>query len=231
MRESHTSSWSVGGRRHRHDVSCQASNSRVRVEFPSAGNAEHFLDIFRRKGRRARSVRHGCHRSLALPPAEHTAICNELSRIEEAASYSSQSQFSSAKFWRGLNLVLGVPAAVLAAIAGTTVLADASNAKTGAVIALVSAALTAVMTTLNAAQRAEQSRGAANAYLALQGDARLLRTIDLRGLDHDGARQRLDELVQRRNAINETAPVPAFIAYLMGARNIDKGRQTYGVDK
>jgi hypothetical protein len=166
-----------------------------------------------------------------LSPAEHQAIAAELSRIEEAATYSSQSQFSSGKFWRGLNLALGVPAATLAAVAGTTVLADASSPKTGAVIALIAAAMTAVMTTLNAAQRAEQSRASANAYLALQGDARVLREIDLPRLEHDDARQRLDELVQRRNAINETSPVPAFLAYLLGRRNITRGRQQYEVDK
>ena len=127
--------------------------------------------------------------------------------------------------------MLGVPASALAAIAGTTVLADTSNAKIGAVIALISAALTAVMTTLNAAQRAEQSRAAANAYLGLQGRARVLRTVDLGGLDNIDARQRLDDLVERRNAINETAPVPAFLAYRLGSRNITKGRQSYGVDK
>jgi hypothetical protein len=166
-----------------------------------------------------------------LTESEDHAIAAELSRIEEGATYSSQTQFSSSKFWRGLNLVLGVPAATLAAIAGTTVLADSSSAKTGAIIALISAALTAVMTTLNAAQRAEQSRAAANAYLALQGDARLMRNIDLPGLAREEARKRLEELVQRRNAINETAPVPAFLAYLFGKRNIEKGRQRYGVDK
>jgi hypothetical protein len=38
-------------------------------------------------------------------------------------------------------------------------------------------------------------------------------------------------LVERRNAINETAPVPAFLAYRLGRRNIEKGRQTYEPDK
>jgi len=58
-----------------------------------------------------------------------------------------------------------------------------------------------------------------------------LRTIDVPGLGHDEARQRLAELVERRNAINETAPVPAFLSYLLGRRNIEKGRQIYAVDK
>jgi hypothetical protein len=77
----------------------------------------------------------------------------------------------------------------------------------------------------------QHGRAVLRAYLALEGDARVLRTIDLPGLDHDEGRQRLSELVERRNAINETAPVPAFLSYLLGRRNILKGRQTYKVDK
>jgi hypothetical protein len=157
-------------------------------------------------------------------------VGEELSRIEEAAMYSAQTQFSSAKFWRGLNLCLGVPAATLAAVAGTSVLADALSAQAGAAIALLAGALTAVMTTLNAAQRAEQSRVAANTYLALQGDARVLRTVDLATLDGVEARDRLNALIERRNAVNDAAPVPSLVAYRLGRRNVAKGRQRYVVD-
>lgn len=158
-------------------------------------------------------------------------MVDELKRIEEATTHSSQTQFSSAKFWRSLNFALGVPSAALAAVAGTTVLAGAASPHTGAVVALIAAALTAVMTTVNASQRAEQSRVSANAYLALRGDARILRTIDLAELERDEARERLAALVERRNAINETAPVPAFFAYLLGRRNIQKERHIYEVDR
>jgi hypothetical protein len=163
--------------------------------------------------------------------APNTGIADELSRIEEAAMHSAQTQFSSAKFWRGLNLALGIPAATLAAVAGTTVLADAVSARVGASIALVAAALTAVMTTLNAAQRAEQSRVAANAYLALQGDARVLRTIDLASLEGADARSSLNELIERRNTVNDSAPVASLLAYRLGRRNIAKDRQKYLADK
>ncbi len=145
--------------------------------------------------------------------------------------YSAQTQFSSGKFWRGLHFTIGVPTAAVAAIAGAAGLADASSAETVAVVALIAAALTAVMTTLNAAQRAEQSRVSANAYLTLQGDARVLRTIDLPALEIEDARTRLNELVARRNTLNEGAPVPAFLAYKFGSRNIAKGRQRYNIDK
>lgn len=166
-----------------------------------------------------------------MTSAASAMIADELARIEEAAMHSAQTQFSSSKFWRGLNLALGVPAAGLAAIAGTTVLAEVLSAKAGAGIALVAAAVTAVMTTLNAAQRAEQSRAAANAYLALQGDARVMRTIDLSSLNDEDARSRLGELIERRNTINASAPVTSFIAYRAGRRNIGKGRQRYEVDQ
>lgn len=167
----------------------------------------------------------------AVADASSDPVLAELERIEETAKNSAQTQFSSGKFWRGLNLCLGVPAAVAAAVAGAAGLADSANAQTAAVIALIAAALTAVMTTLNAAQRAEQSRIAANAYLDLQGDARVARTIDVPGLDLDDRRARLQELIERRNTINASAPIPSFIAYRLGQRNLEKGRQTYEVDK
>lgn len=45
-------------------------------------------------------------------------IGDEARRLEESAMYSAQGQFERAKFWRGLNLSLGVGAAVLAATGG-----------------------------------------------------------------------------------------------------------------
>jgi hypothetical protein len=168
---------------------------------------------------------------LAVAMTLEAPIDKEIRRIEESATYSAQTQFSSGKFWRALNLWLGVPAAAAAALAGAGGLADAFNATVAAIIALASAALTAVMTTLNAAQRSDQAHSAANAYLALQTDARVLRTIDLPGLDAEVARQRLGELLERRHTLNATAPVPSLIAYLLGKRNINKGRQAYEADK
>lgn len=157
-------------------------------------------------------------------------IAKELSRIEENAIYSAQTQFSSAKFWRGLNLALGIPAAALAAVAGTTVLVETVSPAVTAAIALTAAAMTAVLTTLNAAQRAEQSRAVANSYLALQAEARVARTVDLPVGDDIEARNRLDQLLVRRRMVNEAAPLPSLLAYLLGRRNITKGRPQHEVD-
>jgi hypothetical protein len=91
------------------------------------------------------------------------AIADELARIEEGAEYSSNSQFEQAKLWRGTNLVLGVPAAVLAAVAGATALATTAGRVAAGILALCAAGLGAVMTTLNAARRAEQAHVSGNA--------------------------------------------------------------------
>jgi Flp pilus assembly protein TadB len=46
----------------------------------------------------------------------------ELHRLEESAKYSAQILFEAAKQWRGVNLLLGFPASVLAAVSGATAL-------------------------------------------------------------------------------------------------------------
>lgn len=157
-------------------------------------------------------------------------VVDELLRTEESARIAAATQFSAGKFWRGLNLVLGVPAAVAASLSGATGLAE-STSDAPAILALAAAALTATLTILNAAQRATQSLTSANAYLSLETDVRVFRTVLCTDLDADERSRRLLEFVERRKTLNETAPVPAFLSYLLGNRNLQKGRQTYEVDR
>lgn len=154
----------------------------------------------------------------------------ELKRLEESAAYSSQAQFEQAKFWRGLNLLIGAPAAILAAISGTAGLSSVSNRVMAAYLALIAAGLGALITILNTNRRTTQAHSAANAYLEVQTASRQLREIDLPVISYDDARTQLQELTARRDEINKTADIPAFFAYWKGKRNIHKGRQTYLVD-
>lgn len=171
-------------------------------------------------------------RMLAVVENERRqAIAAELQRIEEGAEYSSNSQFEQAKLWRGTNLALGVPAAVLAAVAGGTALAATTGRVVAGILALCAAGFGAVMTTLNAARRAEQAHVAGNAYLGLRNDARRLRTIDLPGLPIEEARQVLEELTGRETEINNGAPIPSRLAFWLGRRNIARGGTTYRVDR
>ncbi|HAM02643.1 MAG TPA: hypothetical protein DCQ30_10545 [Acidimicrobiaceae bacterium] len=161
---------------------------------------------------------------------EKGAISDELERIEESAKYSGQTQFEQAKFWRGFGLVVGLPAAVLAAISGGTGLADAAARVPAGAEALAAAGLGAVLTAVGAAKRVSNAHASGNAYLSIQTDARQLRLIDLPTLDAEQARQHLAELTKRLADANAAADLPAFYAYWRGRGNIERGRQSYAVD-
>jgi hypothetical protein len=167
----------------------------------------------------------------AVEDQRRQAISDELERIEEGALYSSNSQFEQAKQWRGVNLALGIPASVLAAIAGGTALATTAGRVAAGVIALIAAGLGAVLTTLNAARRSEQAHISGNAYLALRNDARRARMIDLAGQSFDDARQALAELAARESEINDGAAIPSWMAFQRGKKNIERGGTTYEVDR
>jgi parvulin-like peptidyl-prolyl isomerase len=158
-------------------------------------------------------------------------IDDEAHRLEESAEYSAQGQFERAKFWRGLNLTLGVGAAFLAAVAGVVGLASDSARILSGVLALIAAGIVSVLTTLNADRRHSQAAAAANAYLEIQTAARQLHAVDLPKLDYDTARAQLAELTARRDEINKTADMPSRRAYRRAQADIERGGQNYNVDK
>lgn len=174
--------------------------------------------------------------SPSLIPAdlspELTAVARELDRIHESAMWSAQGQFEQTKLWRALNLILGVPAAVLAAISGGTGLAAEHVTRTPAVLALIAAGFGAALTTLNPSRRVTQSQASANAYLEVQTAARQLLAVRLTTLTLDDAVEQLEALTQRRDGISATADPPSTYAYWRARRNISRsGAQTYEVDR
>lgn len=180
----------------------------------------------------------GC---LELPTglkADLVAIGQEALRIHESALYSGQSQFEQAKIWRGINLWLGAPAAALAALGGSAVLASDSwkigevpASAIGGSLALAAAALTAILTTVNASRRQTQSQSSGNAFLQLQTAARQFATIDISRLNYDDARDELKSLTNSRDELNKTADVPSRRAYKKAQKNIGiDGGQTYVID-
>ena len=167
-------------------------------------------------------------------------IGKEALRIYESAMFSSQGQFEQAKIWRALNILLGVPSAVLAALAGSAILAgDKTSAFWGlslstwaGIFALLAAACSATLTTVNASRRATQSQSSANAFLQLQTDARQLITIDLLTLSREDARAALESITNSRNELNKTADPPGVVAYRRAKKNIYQvGGQSYEADK
>ena len=159
------------------------------------------------------------------------AIGRQLSNIEEAVKWSAQGQLEAAKLWRTVNLWVGVPAALLAGIAGVTALASTAGRIVAGIIAVAAAGLGAVAATLNAPKRAEVAEAAGNKYLAIQQDAAIAREVDLPRQHVDDARQVLHDLAARRQEVNAAATAIPRLAYRRARHNIeDEGGQTYQAD-
>jgi hypothetical protein len=159
---------------------------------------------------------------LAIPAGlsgDVRPIAEEVHRIHEAAMWSAQGQFEQMKLWRLTNLLLGLPAATLAAISGGTGLATHTSNGIPAILAL------------NPSRRVAQSYAAANAYLEVQTAARQLLMIDLPHSDRASAREALAKLSERRDEINKTADPPNIYARWRARRNIETGGQTYIADR
>ena len=158
-------------------------------------------------------------------------IVDEAKRVHEAAMWSSQSQFEQAKIWSKRNTLLGVPSTGLAAVAGVAGLADLlGNVWTGA-LAITASFLTAILTTLNYSKKIDQAHASANAYLALQQDARIFVEVDSKEGNIEELRELLAKLVARQQEINSTAHIPSPKARNRAEKNINDGRQRYEVDE
>jgi hypothetical protein len=164
------------------------------------------------------------------PAPDRDALEAELSRLEESATYSAQNQFEQSKLWRGANLLLSGPAALLAALSGGAGLADADNRTLAGVLALIAAGLGALITAVNPSSRAERAHTAGNAYLLLQTECRQARLLDLPSRDPADIRERIATLTARAGELNSTADIPSGLAAKRAKRNIDDGRQRYAAD-
>jgi sensor histidine kinase regulating citrate/malate metabolism len=180
--------------------------------------------------------------TIVLPDglsSELRDIGAEALRIHESAVYSSQSQFEQAKIWRALNIWLGAPAALAAALAASAILGGSEQTilfgmrghTLAGLLALLSAALSSILTTVNASRRTTQCQASGNAFLQLQTEARQLILVDLKHLNFEEARERLESITNSRNELTKTADPAGRYAYWKSKRNIEKqGGQTYEVD-
>jgi hypothetical protein len=111
---------------------------------------------------------------MALPT---NAIAAECERIEEDAEHSGKAHFNAAASWARVHLWLGLPTAVLAAIAGVS--AFKQHPELAGVLAILVAAITAATTFLNPSGRASAHQTAGNQFLTLRNQTRVFRTVTL----------------------------------------------------
>lgn len=165
------------------------------------------------------------------PPTRREPIRREADRLLESAKLSSETQFEFAKRWRRADRAISVSSALLAGVAGVGGLSDVLSARVAGLIAVMAAAAAAVSASVSARTSKERASVAANAYRALQQDARIFLQVDLPHLDDADARDRLDQLVQRSQQLNREAEIPSVKAWRKASQQLDEGSQEYEVDK
>ncbi|AND17813.1 SLATT domain-containing protein [Rathayibacter tritici] len=158
--------------------------------------------------------------------ARRKGLVREFSEVEDRAKWSAQGQFEQAKGWQKFNLWLGSLSAASAAVSGALVLAPSGLDIIGGVLALFAAAGGAVMTVVNASQRATGATTAANAYLEIQNAARRARLVDAPWADLEKSRAVLEGLTERIDEQNRSAEPISRRAYRKAGRNIKAGGQT-----
>lgn len=158
------------------------------------------------------------------------AICAEASRIEEDTTHSSCGHFEACKPWAHLNLWLGIPVTVAAAVGGVTALKDEPAA--ASLIAFAVAAGTAMMTFLAPRERHKLHADCGNSYSSLRNEVRVFRNIECQlGAPIAELHKRLQEFAKRRDELNATSPIIPERAFKRARTGIEEGQKTHQVDR
>lgn len=166
-----------------------------------------------------------------MEPKLKEKISNECARIEEDSEHSFKSHYNAAEFWGNINLLLGLPAALLGAVAGGTSATDGSQAMVTGTAFLATALITCV-TFLKPSEKSDSHKNAGNLYQSLRNQTRLFRELELvETLPDEDAKKRLVALANRRDELNASMPSIPRKAYEKAKRDIDDGRSEYKVDK
>lgn len=159
-----------------------------------------------------------------------TKLADEASRIEEDTEHSFKGHYNAAARWARFHLWLGLPSALVAAVSGAA--AFKGHPEWAGALALVSTALTTVLTFLKPSERAEIHTSVASQYQALRNRARIFRNIGLLdGMTAEEAKTRLLALAEARDELNQRAPAIARGDYELAKRDIDGGRSRYRTDE
>ena len=137
------------------------------------------------------------------------SMASELRKMIERAEANAQVARRKASSWGRLYFSLGLPAAILAAIAGATALASTAGRVAAGIIALISSGLTAAATFLDSETRRQSHENLAAAWQVLGNDADVRLAVDL-GDDawlQRYAREELQHLLDReRKLLQGKAP-------------------------
>lgn len=157
-------------------------------------------------------------------------IIKEALRIEEDTNYSARSQFNASDRWKKIHYIVGIPAALMAAISGAAYFSDETIC--AVFLAFASTALTTLLTFLKPSEKSELHKSAGGQYLKLVVETRNFRNLELAvGMDKESAVDRIKELVGKRDEINQNSLSVGRCDYEKAKKDIETGRTTHEIDK
>lgn len=157
-------------------------------------------------------------------------VIREAKRLEEDALYSEKAHFAMATAWSRAHYVLGVPAALTAAGAGTAVANEAPQLAIGC--AVVSAVLTSLMTFLDTEKARSDHFLSGTRYSALRGKLRRFHQIHLAsGALRPDDIGRIEQLAAEKLSIQESARHTGGLAYWLAKRSLAREEHVYQADK
>lgn len=142
-------------------------------------------------------------------------VSHEASKIAGFSQVSARGHFTAAERWTDFHLWLGIPTAIMAAVAGASALSqfDFHNI-IAAFLAIMVTALTAVATFLNPSEKAYSHTNAGNKYLSISNEARIFSRLDcFREENCEKLIDQIKELTKPRNELNENSPLIPSWAY------------------
>jgi len=161
-------------------------------------------------------------------------IEKEARRIEEDTLYTFKQLYEAAASERCRYFWVGSAAAVLSVLAGTSVVAKYPSwwQVAAPLISLAVAALTAWLTFVKPAERAQEYKDAACDYQQLRDDTRVFREIELlrSDLEEEALVKQIKALSARRAQLRKDSPQPPKWAYGRVKRAIEQGEAEYEVD-
>lgn len=156
-------------------------------------------------------------------------ITKEAARLEEDVLYAEKQHFSMATVWSAIHFLIGLPSAVLAALAGVKAISE--EPQTAAILAVASAALTALLTFLDPAKKAAYHHNAGVLYSSIRGRLRRYRLLDIPdGKNADTLRAELEDLAGEKNKLMQSSPHIGGLAYFIAKSSIERRQHEHIVD-
>jgi hypothetical protein len=154
-------------------------------------------------------------------------VQKEAMKIANKSRSTARCHFITSDRWARVHLWLGVPATIMAAIAGASALSQfAASNLIAAFLGITVATLTALATFLDPGGRASAHQNAGNKILSISNDARMFSEIEcLQAENIEEITQQLKILANRLNELNENSPLIPEWAFKKNRERLNKRRK------